>query len=665
MSVILIVAGNPAPVSYAPTLLAPENGSYEDLSGTPSFQWQYNAGNPSSGTVQTHYQFQRVTNGGVTQYWNATSSTWQSTPVSGGNSGSTTATDTTYTLTFPSASFADGNVYQWTVATYDANGEGPFAGFFSVTSQALPTVTVSAPTGTITTADPIVTWSTTFPTGASQTTYQLIIYNASQYGAAGFTPGSGPSVYDTGVIGSSTVSSVDLSKVPVYLPNTTSYRAYVQVAETGGQTSTWAYASFTVNFSAPKAPTITVSAVATEGSLPYIDTVTQCHDNLLSLADSIPESGSTVGTWAAGSNTTLGHGTAPDGFFGLSLTATASGNTSAQTATGTGAYPVQPSTEYTATASLQAGSTGRTCTVGIAWYGSTGTLLSTSTGTGFSDSTASMTEGSVTATSPSNAAFAAVVVTVESAGASEVHWYREAGIFLGSDTTWGAGGFYGLQELILLRNDGLYVRGASIANPATVPAASQQLEVKDPEVYQQQAYTYTAQVLVTYGPNQSVLSALGTSSAVTLNASTTAGSGAGPAWIFNPLDPFNTACNAQFTGWNPLQVSQSAAHMVTGMATMNLVSDVTLNKDVNFTATTFDEADYEDLIALTVSNQTVFITTLWGANESGYFVVGPQSGGLSMGTGNRTKDTTLHPSVYGAGWRDTNITAVAQARPAV
>ena len=61
--------------------------------------------------------------------------------------------------------------------------------FIDVDISAQPTVTVSAPTGTITTTTaPDVTWAYADTDNETQAFYELKIFSAAQYGAAGFSP---------------------------------------------------------------------------------------------------------------------------------------------------------------------------------------------------------------------------------------------------------------------------------------------------------------------------------------------------------------------------------------------------------------------------------------------------------------------------------------------
>lgn len=59
---------------------------------------------------------------------------------------------------------------------------------------------------------------------------------------------------------------------------------------------------------------------------------------------------------------------------------------------------------------------------------------------------------------------------------------------------WTRGGLAGITTATVTRSDGIYLRGASQANPATIPTPSQQVTINDYEVTPTVAYTYTAQI---------------------------------------------------------------------------------------------------------------------------------------------------------------------------
>lgn len=97
---------------------------------------------------------------------------------------------------------------------------------------------------------------------------------------------------------------------------------------------------------------------------------------------------------------------------------------------------VAASVDYTARAEFRAATDARDCRVLIRWYNGAGGLISTSTGVSVADSTSGWTAASVSATSPSTATYASVVVEVLDAIAAEVHYVDKIGLFQGASPTW-------------------------------------------------------------------------------------------------------------------------------------------------------------------------------------------------------------------------------------
>lgn len=130
--------------------------------------------------------------------------------------------------------------------------------YIDVDVAAQPTVTVSAPTGTITsTTAPDVTWAYADTDNETQAFYQIKVFTAAQYGAGGFSADTSTATYDSGEIASSDQTAVvgDL-----LLPAT--YRAYVRVAKSINGSpfwSSWAYSQFTISYTAPTIPTMVVA----------------------------------------------------------------------------------------------------------------------------------------------------------------------------------------------------------------------------------------------------------------------------------------------------------------------------------------------------------------------------------------------------------------------
>lgn len=129
----------------------------------------------------------------------------------------------------------------------------------------VPTVAVSAPTGTVTTTtQPTVTWAHTPGTdGGPQVAYQVKIFNAAQYGAGGFNPATSIADYDSGIVASA-ASSVATGT----LTSPTTFRAYVATAQSingANHWSDWAFSAFSTNVPGPAISTIVVVPDSTLG----------------------------------------------------------------------------------------------------------------------------------------------------------------------------------------------------------------------------------------------------------------------------------------------------------------------------------------------------------------------------------------------------------------
>lgn len=116
-------------------------------------------------------------------------------------------------------------------------------GHLALTGQGVvptPTVTVTAPSGANTEANPTVEWTVTVPTGQTIASTQVIIYSAAQVAAGGFSPGSGPNIWNSGALAGSARSAA-----PVGVPNFGNFIAYVQATTNLGVVSQWALIEWT------------------------------------------------------------------------------------------------------------------------------------------------------------------------------------------------------------------------------------------------------------------------------------------------------------------------------------------------------------------------------------------------------------------------------------
>lgn len=307
--------------------------------------------------------------------------------------------------------------------------------YVDVLTTAQPTVTVTAPTGTITdTSFPAVTWTYADSDGDIQAAYEIKIFSAAQYTASGFDAEYSTSVLDTGVI----VSTNNGQSLEVDLPNSTTYRAYVKVAQIVNGVnywSNWAYSQFTMGIDSPATPSITAYYDSVDGAV--VVTV-YGRTNILTPNQASLET-DTSG-WAASSNCAIARTTdqASIGSASLRLTASAAGDMIAATNT---YLTVLPNTAFSATAEFRAASTARSCAVGIEWFNSSNTSLGKVYGTAGNDSSSSWTSKTVTATAPATAAFAQVVVKVASAGSAEIHYVDKIAFHAGTSPNWTKGGF--------------------------------------------------------------------------------------------------------------------------------------------------------------------------------------------------------------------------------
>jgi hypothetical protein len=178
------------------------------------------------------------------------------------------------------------------------------------------------------------------------------------------------------------------------------------------------------------------------------------------------------------------------------------------------------------------------------------------TSAGVTDTTSGWTQAALAVTSPSDAAFAAVVVSVAAAVANEVHYVDNIDLGPGASAVWTRGGLVGSTTVAILRSDGVYVRGATLSNGAVIPSPSQSAVVYDYEGAPNIAYTYTAVVSAVVG-------------GATISSPTSAATGAVTLtltdnWLQDPLDttaaltvyeqdPSNTSQAERDGVWSPLQ----------------------------------------------------------------------------------------------------------------
>jgi len=127
--------------------------------------------------------------------------------------------------------------------------------YVDVDIAAQPTVTVSAPTGTITAnTAPDVTWAYADTDNETQSFYEIKVFTAAQYGAGGFDPLTSTPLWTSGEIASS-----DSTAIVGELLLSGTYRAYVRVAKSVNGSPFWssyANSQFVISVTPPAVPTL-------------------------------------------------------------------------------------------------------------------------------------------------------------------------------------------------------------------------------------------------------------------------------------------------------------------------------------------------------------------------------------------------------------------------
>lgn len=316
-----------------------------------------------------------------------------------------------------------------------------------------PTVSSVTASGYTTSTRP--SWSFAFADTDNdlQSRYEVKVFSAAQYGAAGFDASTSDYTWSSGqAFGNPTSGTITTDLV-----NGVTYKFYARAAqdwpgpEGALWWSEWALSSaFTVALSPPQTPTLTASTQTGVPEYRVLLTATAAL-NLLSENDADLET--SVGGWVNDTNATVARSTTnpSNGVGGLQLTAASAATMSARTASGTSGMAVTAGVAYTAVASFRAATTGRSVNVKIRWYDRAGATVSTSSGSNVSDTNVGYTQATVAASAPATAVFAAVVVEVVSPANAEVHRVDVISLHRGTSTTWTTGGMYSTAALLVER----------------------------------------------------------------------------------------------------------------------------------------------------------------------------------------------------------------------
>jgi len=339
-----------------------------------------------------------------------------------------------------------------------------------------PTLSVTAPIGTITdTSFPAVNWTYSDIDGDVQSAYQIKIFSSSQYGASGFNVETSTSILDTGIIYSTNTGQ----SVEIDLPNSTTYRAYVKVAQLVNGInyfSNWNYSQFTMGIDSPATPTVVAVYDSTTGS---VAVTVYGRTNFLTANQASLETDTTG--WVALTNCAIARSTdqSSSGTASLAMTASSAGNIIAETSIGY--LQVTPNVNFSVTAEFLAKTTIRQCAVGIEWLNSSYASISQTFGSASNNSTSSWSAKTHTATAPPSALYAQVLLKVISPSSSEIHYVDKIAFHAGTSPTWTKGGFSTFTFTVERSDDGgatfYEVRNSPITADATQVSQLSDFEV--------------------------------------------------------------------------------------------------------------------------------------------------------------------------------------------
>ena len=418
----------------------------------------------------------------------------------------------------------DFGVYPWTEYTVDNAGvyiranSQPAVGDrpqiieveLQVEENAYATLTTVLPSGTSVTdtSYPTVSWTFTDTEGDAQTKYRARIFARAVYEAAGFDSQTSATVYDSVLVTSSASSHIVTTPLPAgdYYAHVTVYQYIVNadtlVTWTGGASY------FTMNVAGPPAPTVTATVDNTNQRVTitaqgFMNALT---DNQASLTSTI------TGAWnAAGTNCTASRSTAAYDVSPASLLLTPTGSFGTVSTTSSALVStVSASKSFTASAKVKAGTTARTCRVGIQFL--TAALANTGSvtyGTGVVSNTSTWTNLKVVATSPADAAFAYLVVeAANTISGTDVHYFDTMALHptnAGQTAVWSPGG--GSSPTMTIWNSGYATDGQGLGYATVVNDGSQFVTWID--------YTIPRGASRKWTVNQTVTLAAGTVSATT------------------------------------------------------------------------------------------------------------------------------------------------------
>jgi hypothetical protein len=195
--------------------------------------------------------------------------------------------------------------------------------------------------------------------------------------------------------------------------------------------------------------------------------------------------------WEAVTNCAVARSTAQAsiGSASLEVTASSAGDAVASTTIGT-KFLVTANQEFSAIADFKAGSTTRSCQVGIRYLTTTGTTISTTYGTAVSATSSAFVTANATVLAPPTATHAQVFVRIVGASSGGVHYVDKVAFHAGDEPVFTRGGFSSFVFDVERSDDGTTF--TAIRNSPVTAEATQIAELNDYEVPIDTTVTYRA-----------------------------------------------------------------------------------------------------------------------------------------------------------------------------
>jgi len=229
---------------YKPTISEPNGGDVVDADDPITVTWDHS--DPDADDQDSYALRVKQSSASSYEYYDAANQSLTGSEVR--NSGSSETVD------LPAGLLSNGNDYDLGVRTWDPDGlRGPYSDTRTFTTSASPSVSLTAPSGTVTeTNRPQIRWSYSDPEGDPQTRYQADVYADADVPDGASTPPDADPAWASGVVAS------DATETTVGEPLVNGdYVVFVRAGQSGELWSGWQSASFAIDVAPPSVPSTT------------------------------------------------------------------------------------------------------------------------------------------------------------------------------------------------------------------------------------------------------------------------------------------------------------------------------------------------------------------------------------------------------------------------